>query len=164
MGLPTTEACYKDAIDILKKRFGDRTRLEQEYFSRLRTLPSVRSSDPTALCKLYDQIVINIRGLETLGVSKASFSTMLCDLLLWALPHDILVQYHWSCAIRATSDSSNAASITELERLLNSLSIKLESLEKSQFGNPGRENAPNTSHHFVARNPRLESTRELRVL
>ncbi|XP_037515038.1 uncharacterized protein LOC119391430 [Rhipicephalus sanguineus] len=67
VGLPTTEACYKDAIDILKRRFGDKTRLEQEYFSRLRTLPSVRSSDPTALRKLYDQVVINIRGLETLG-------------------------------------------------------------------------------------------------
>ncbi|XP_049274155.1 uncharacterized protein LOC125759434 [Rhipicephalus sanguineus] len=69
VGLPTTEACYKDAIDILKRRFGDKTRLEQEYFSRLRTLPSVRSSDLTALRKLYDQVVINIRGLETLGRS-----------------------------------------------------------------------------------------------
>lgn len=52
VGLPTTEACYKDAIDILKKRFGDRTRLKQEYFSRLRTMPSVRSSDPSAFRKL----------------------------------------------------------------------------------------------------------------
>ncbi|XP_070378077.1 uncharacterized protein [Dermacentor albipictus] len=72
VGLPTTEACYKDAIDILKKRFGDRTRLEQEYFSRLRTLPSVRSSDPRALRKLYGQIVINIGGLETLGAGMSS--------------------------------------------------------------------------------------------
>nr|XP_037270723.1 D-2-hydroxyglutarate dehydrogenase, mitochondrial-like [Rhipicephalus microplus] len=67
VGLPTTEACYKDTIDLFKKRFGDRTRLKQEYFSRLHTLPSIRSSDPSALRKLYDQVIINIRGLETLG-------------------------------------------------------------------------------------------------
>ena len=158
VGLPTTEACYKDAIDILKRRFGDKTRLEQEYFSRLRTLPSVRSSDSTALRKLYDQVVINIRGLETLGVSKTSFSAMLCDILLRALPHDLVVHYHRSCANRTTSDSSNAASITELERLLQFLSIELESLEKSELANPrGRdshtENAQNKSRQFRGSKP-----------
>ncbi|KAH6944342.1 hypothetical protein HPB50_002715 [Hyalomma asiaticum] len=64
------ESWYKDAVDILKKCFGDRTRLEKEYFSRLRVLPSVRSSDPIALRKLYDQVLINIQGLVTLGVIK----------------------------------------------------------------------------------------------
>ncbi|XP_037508939.1 uncharacterized protein LOC119385602 [Rhipicephalus sanguineus] len=86
-GLPTTEACYEDALDILKRRFGDKKRLEQEYFSRLRRLTPVRSSNEVAkLRKLYDHVLINTRGLEALGISKSSFSSMLRDILLRALP------------------------------------------------------------------------------
>ncbi|KAH6944555.1 hypothetical protein HPB50_003870 [Hyalomma asiaticum] len=61
-------------------------------------LPKLTIAPFAAFRNMYNQIVINIRGLETLGVSKASFSTMLCDLLLRALRPDIAVQYHRSCA------------------------------------------------------------------
>ncbi|KAH9366877.1 hypothetical protein HPB48_021331 [Haemaphysalis longicornis] len=52
------------------------------------------SSDTVGLRKLYDYVLVNIRGIETLGVKKSSFSSMLCDILLRALPHDIVVQDH----------------------------------------------------------------------
>ncbi|XP_037564630.1 centrosomal protein of 135 kDa-like [Dermacentor silvarum] len=135
-GLPTTEACYVDALDMLKRRFGDKKRLEQEYFSRLRRLTPVRfSNEVTKLRKLYDQVLINTRGLEVLGVSKSSFSSMLCDVLLRALPHDIVVAYHRSCATQAASSANvNIQQATELERLLQFVCIELESLEKSDFG------------------------------
>ncbi|XP_064470189.1 uncharacterized protein LOC135384938 [Ornithodoros turicata] len=41
-GLQATAACYDDAIDILKQRFGNTTRIEREHLSRLRKLPPVK--------------------------------------------------------------------------------------------------------------------------
>ncbi|KAH9360269.1 hypothetical protein HPB48_005721 [Haemaphysalis longicornis] len=80
--LPTTEACYQDSLAMLKKRFGDCTRLEQEYFARLRMINPVRSSrDTSGLRKLSDQVSATNRGLETLGVKRSSFSSMLSDIL-----------------------------------------------------------------------------------
>lgn len=34
-GLPMTEDCYKDAVDMLQKRFQNKARQEQGYFARL---------------------------------------------------------------------------------------------------------------------------------
>ncbi|KAK8759233.1 hypothetical protein V5799_003136 [Amblyomma americanum] len=69
--LPTTEACYVDAVSVLKKRFVDKTRLEQEYFSRRRMLTPIRSpTDTAAFRKLHEQVLTSIRGLEFLGVTK----------------------------------------------------------------------------------------------
>ncbi|XP_037506439.1 uncharacterized protein LOC119382671 [Rhipicephalus sanguineus] len=138
-GLPTTASCYNDAITMLQKRFGDKTRLEQEYFAKLRMLTPVRSTNDTkALRNLYDYVLVNIRGLETLGVHKSSFSSMLCDILLRALPRDIVVQYHRSCAVQVACDSRSDATPVGLDGLLNFLGIELESLEKSDFNDAGR--------------------------
>lgn len=104
-------------------------------------LSPVRSStDTKALRSLYDQVLVNIRGLETLGVHKSSFSSMLCDILLRALPRDIVVQYHRSCAVQLAYDSRAEATPVGLDRVLNFLCIELESLEKSDFKDAkGRE-------------------------
>lgn len=51
-GLPTTEACYQDAIDLRKQRFEDRWRIEEQHLHALRSLPQVQSST-------------NLRGLQS---------------------------------------------------------------------------------------------------
>ncbi|XP_037528988.1 uncharacterized protein LOC119406321 [Rhipicephalus sanguineus] len=130
-GLPTTEACYKDAVDLLQKRFGDKTRQEQEYFARLRQLTPVRAyGDTRSLRQLYDHVIVNIRGLESLGVQRSSFSSMLCDVILRALPRDVVVLYHRTCAAQAENDAADNAG---LDGLLKLLSVELESLEKSDY-------------------------------
>lgn len=60
-GLPTTETCYNDAVDMLQKRFIDKTRQEQEFFATLHYLTPVRASgDTRALWQLYDHVLVNI--------------------------------------------------------------------------------------------------------
>ncbi|XP_077535930.1 uncharacterized protein LOC144148229 [Haemaphysalis longicornis] len=121
---------------MLKKRFGDRTRLEQEYFARLRMINPIRSSsDTSGLHKLNDQVLVNIRGLETLGVKRSSFSSMLSDILLRALPHDIVLQYHRTRTAETPTPQADAPEDlpTDLDHLLKFLSTELENLEKSDF-------------------------------
>ncbi|KAH6924201.1 hypothetical protein HPB50_013698 [Hyalomma asiaticum] len=91
-----------------------------------------------ALRNLYDLVLVNIRGLETLGAQKSSFSSTLCDiLLLCALPRDIVVPYHRSCAMQAARYTGSNVISSRLDGLLTFISIKLESLEKND--NRGRE-------------------------
>ncbi|XP_040072261.1 uncharacterized protein LOC120844516 [Ixodes scapularis] len=56
-GLQAIDACYDDAIEILSGRFGGRRRIEQVHLAKLRTLPSVSSSNDTrGLRRMYDHI------------------------------------------------------------------------------------------------------------
>ncbi|XP_040066946.1 uncharacterized protein LOC120840458 [Ixodes scapularis] len=94
-GLQATAECYKDAIEILSERFGSKQRIQREYLERLRSLPTVKSDrDVRGLRNIYDHVQTNIRGLRALGVSSATYSTMMVDVLLSNLPTDIVVEYH----------------------------------------------------------------------
>lgn len=85
-GLQATSECYDDAVDILKRRFGDTRRIVQEHLARLRSLPSVQASDDVkGLRKLMDYVQCHMRGLKALNISSATYSTMLTDIILKAL-------------------------------------------------------------------------------
>lgn len=94
-GLQATEACYDDAIHILTQRFGDRRRIEQDHLAKLRSLPPVASANDTrGLRRIYDHVQTNIRGLRGLGVGSSTYCTMMSDILLRALPKEIVLDYH----------------------------------------------------------------------
>ncbi|XP_040061246.1 uncharacterized protein LOC120836440 [Ixodes scapularis] len=94
-GLQVTDACYNDAIEILTRQFGDYRRIQQDHLTKLRTLPSVTySNDTKGLRRLYDQVQTHIRGLHGLGVSSDSYSTMLMDIVIKALPSEIVVDFY----------------------------------------------------------------------
>ncbi|XP_042142868.1 uncharacterized protein LOC120845242 [Ixodes scapularis] len=112
-GLQATEACYDDAIEILTLRFGDKRRIEQNHLANLRALPPVASAKVTkGLRKMYDHVQTNIRGLKGLGVGSATYSTMMSDILLKALPSEVVVNYHRqhasSTAYRSTGETQNS--------------------------------------------------------
>ncbi|XP_037573448.1 uncharacterized protein LOC119455966 [Dermacentor silvarum] len=86
-GLPTTEACYESAIDLVKQRLGDRSRIVQHHFRALRELQPVTSTSATEVLRmLYDGVQQNVRCLNVLEVPNSSFATMLYDVLLQSLP------------------------------------------------------------------------------
>ncbi|XP_040066343.1 uncharacterized protein LOC120839989 [Ixodes scapularis] len=112
-GLQATEACYDDAIEILTLRFGDKRRIEQNHLAKLRALPPVASAkDTKGLRKMYDHVQTNIRGLKGLGVRSATYCTMMSDILLKALPSEVVVNYHRqqasSTAYRSTGETQNS--------------------------------------------------------
>ncbi|XP_064462610.1 uncharacterized protein LOC135373316 [Ornithodoros turicata] len=160
-GLQRTAACYKDALDILTQRFGDKRRIEREHLHNLRHLPRVKSSeDVPALRKLYDRVQTNTRGLQSLGVSSTTYSSMMVDILLSVLPSDIVVEYHRklstmesscrldddapSAASRGSSDAASDASqaSTEMVRLLNFLRVEIESRERAGVLDSKWDNTP----------------------
>ncbi|XP_049274156.1 uncharacterized protein LOC125759435 [Rhipicephalus sanguineus] len=64
-GLQATGECYEDAIDILKKRFGDERIIVQEHLRSLLDLrPVLSSSSTTELRDLYDEVQVHIIGIQ----------------------------------------------------------------------------------------------------
>ncbi|KAH7957451.1 hypothetical protein HPB52_019088 [Rhipicephalus sanguineus] len=125
-GIQVTDSSYRDALDLLKQRFGNAKLIE-----RLRTLKPVRSSsDVSDLRKLYDEVQVNQRGLASLGVSAMSYATMLSEILLKVIPADIVVDYYKRESLESgtvsTAANSPESSEQEMERLLEFLRIEVE--------------------------------------
>ncbi|XP_077531269.1 uncharacterized protein LOC144143378 [Haemaphysalis longicornis] len=107
-GLQATEECYKDAIEILKKRFGDDRIIVQDHLRGLLDLkPVSSSSDVLQLRHLYDRVQVHIRSLKALGTSSTTYCTMLREILSRVLPTDMVLRFHEG---RKTSFSPDGAS------------------------------------------------------
>lgn len=149
-GFPTTESSYNDAISMLQQRFGDKQRIEQQHLTALRQLRGVKSADDIrGMRKLYDTTQLNVRCLVALGVSTSTFSAMLCNILLEALPYEMALEYHRERSRNSStstaspllphlggnssgesSQTSSPTSSLDMEELLNFIRIELESRER----------------------------------
>ncbi|XP_077536023.1 uncharacterized protein LOC144148349 [Haemaphysalis longicornis] len=111
-GLQATDGCYKDAIEILKQRFGDDRIIVQDHLRGLLDLkPVSSSSDVRQLRQLYDRVQVHIRSLKALGTSSTTYCTMLREILLRVLPTDMVLRFHEGLK---TSRSTVDASLNEL--------------------------------------------------
>lgn len=82
----------------------------------------------------FDRAQIKIQGHPKVGSSKSSW--YLCDILMRGLPWDIVVTYHRTghfSAATAVSAASSQPVGSELDRLLDFVSIEVKSREKSEF-------------------------------
>ncbi|KAK8770215.1 hypothetical protein V5799_010963 [Amblyomma americanum] len=112
-GLPPTARCYSDAVELLKKRFGNEQLLIQEHMKKLIDVQPVRSSgDACGLRRLYNTLAAHIKGLETLGQKHDSYSSLLMPIVQRALTTEILLDYSRQCFIATTSSSDEGKEST----------------------------------------------------
>lgn len=72
-GLKITQSCYSNGLDVLKNRFGNVKRIEQKYLENLRMLRHADSfSKVASLRNIYDNVQMNRRGLQSLGIGMSS--------------------------------------------------------------------------------------------
>ena len=89
-GLKLSEANYIEAIDILKKRFGNKRLIINRHMDTLLEIESVSSADNIkALRHLYDQVEFQVRSLKSLEVPLDSYGNLLSSLLMNRLPQDL---------------------------------------------------------------------------
>ncbi|GFW68730.1 integrase catalytic domain-containing protein [Trichonephila clavipes] len=92
--------------------------------NRLLNLTPVRKSfDVIALRNLYDQLEINIRGLESLEISPDSYSCLLFPIIMKAIPPDLALEYN-------KKHNETQSQITDLIAYLRS---EVESRERTEF-------------------------------
>ena len=85
-----SSANYGEAIEILKKRFGNRQMIISRHMEILLNLSAVsRQHDLRGLRQLYNEVEANVWSLKALGMEQDSYGTMLTSVLLTKLPPEI---------------------------------------------------------------------------
>ncbi|XP_077548000.1 uncharacterized protein LOC144160646 [Haemaphysalis longicornis] len=114
-GLQPSEECYKDAIDILRKRFGDKRLIVQDHLRSLLDLrPVSSSSNMHQLRLLYDEVQVHVRSLKALGIITGNYCLMLREILLRVLPCDMVLKFHERFS--PPTPSTTASTSTEVKR------------------------------------------------
>lgn len=82
-GLSLTTANYQEAVEVLKKRFGNRQLIISKHMESLLSINAISSDHQLRyLRRLYDQSEANIRSLKALGVEPETYGAMLSSVLL----------------------------------------------------------------------------------
>ena len=124
-GLALSAANYGEAIDILKKRFGNRQLIISKHMESLLAVNAVTSDQHLReLRRLYDQSEANIRSLKALGVEPEAYGAMLSSVLLSKLPPEL----------RLIVSRKVAASDLDMGSLLETFEQELNARERA--GNP----------------------------
>ena len=78
------------ALDLLEKRFGDKQSLVSTHMAKLMKLSAISSvSNTVGMRTLYDELLAQVRNLESLGLNKENYGPMLLPVLMHKLPEEI---------------------------------------------------------------------------
>ena len=87
-----TNANYQSAIEILQNRFGRPQNIISTHMDELLKIPGCTSDKASQLRFVYDKISVNVRGLESLGVSSSQYGSLLIPVIMSKLPQEVRIQ------------------------------------------------------------------------
>ena len=87
-GFPFTNDNYTKAVQLLKERFGNASKVINAHMQSLLDLPNPKY-ELASLQLFYDTMESHIRGLESLGRSHSSYGDLLVPIVLGKLPQQI---------------------------------------------------------------------------
>lgn len=89
-GLTLTADNYKEAVSILKRRFGNKQQIISKHMDALLHLEAVSSQNNLkGLRHLYDLVETQVRGLKSLGVESNSYGSLLSSVLIQKIPPEL---------------------------------------------------------------------------
>lgn len=107
--MQATDDLYKEAMEVLKQRFGDdRIVLQDQLRGLLNLEPMSSSSDGRELQQLYNLAQAHIRSLKALGTSSTTYCTMPREILLRVLPTHMVLRFREG--LKASRCSAGASS------------------------------------------------------
>ena len=91
-GLSLTSSNYSEAIELLKKRFGNKQAIINKHMENLLSLEQVKSlTELKNLRKLFDKIEAEKRGLRALGILSDSYGNLLTSVVMNKLPQELRI-------------------------------------------------------------------------
>ena len=117
-GLQITNENYKEAIDLLEKRFGNKQIILSRHIETIMELPKINSNeDLHGIRLLYDNLESTTRSLKSIGVDSDSYSTVLSPIIMSKLPQELRLLIS-----RSLEDEWNIAEL--LEKLGEEISLR----------------------------------------
>ena len=122
-GLAATDANYREALEILDQRYGNKQVIVNSHMDALIKLPQVTGVNSTKnIRKLYNEIETNLRSLKSLGVKPDSYGCLLIPILLSKLPYALNLQL--SRRFDTNTD------VWEVDKIMEELKRELEARER----------------------------------
>ena len=91
-GLALTSANYEKAVELLKRRFGNRQVVISSHMEALTKIPKVAStSEGKRLRSLYDTVESHVRGLESMEISSEMYGCFLTPIIVQKLPEEFRI-------------------------------------------------------------------------
>ena len=120
-GLTLSSANYQQAIEILRKRFGNKQVVISKHMDTLMNMETISSDRHLKdLRRLYDHTESHVRSLRSLGIEAASYGALLSPVLLSKLPPEL-----WLIVSRKVSDTS-----LDMDVLLSTFEEELTARER----------------------------------
>jgi hypothetical protein len=89
-GFTLTATNYKEALELIKTRYGKKTAIQRAHIQALMNIkPVYNERDVRRLRELYHACETNCRGLKTLGVDESSYATIVVPEILDKLPESL---------------------------------------------------------------------------
>ena len=121
-GLTLSSANYQQAIEILRKRFGNKQVIITKHRDTLMSMEPISSDRHLKdLRRLYDHTETHVRSLKLLGIEAASYGALLSLVLLAKLPPDLRL-----IVSRKVSDSN-----LDIDALLSTFEEELTARERA---------------------------------
>ena len=129
-GLSLSSANYKEAIDLLKQRYGNTNVLINAFMKKKNKMKKLFNFQQFKILTMssvwdffYDQVETSVRNRKTLGVEKKPYGSLLIPLLTEKLPDDLRLR------IARKFDND----VWELSEILDLVKNELEVKERSSF-------------------------------
>ncbi|GFU58964.1 uncharacterized protein TNCV_1490811 [Trichonephila clavipes] len=94
-GFPISAKAYDEAVELLKNRFANPEILIQAHMNKILSLqPLKNSNDLRSFRKFVDNCFVQLRSLNSSGVSSANYGKILCPMWLNLIPSDLVLVYN----------------------------------------------------------------------
>ena len=156
-GFQIVEENYEKALDILKARYGKPQHIISAHMQALLKLQTYQNDNISELRAIYDKIMVNVRGLESLGISSEKYGSLLIPVIMSRMPSEIALQV-------ARKTSQDIWSIDEIMTIIRQeieareIGKGISAIETKGNGRPLRTAPIGTTKTFVSRseNPKKE--------
>ncbi|GFQ85117.1 transposon Ty3-G Gag-Pol polyprotein [Trichonephila clavata] len=92
---PISAKAYDEAEELLKNRFANPEILIQAHMNKILSLQPLKNcNDLRSFRKFVDNCNVQLRSLNSLGISSTNYGKILCPMLLKLIPSDLLLDYN----------------------------------------------------------------------
>ena len=121
-GLSLTADNYDSTIELLKNRFGNTHLIIAIHMEELFKLPTCTGKRAQPLRRLYDEIMVHIHRLQSLGVETTHYGKVLLHVLMSKLPESV--------SLRVARE--NREESWEINQVMRTILTEIEARETSE--------------------------------
>ena len=117
-----SEGNYDAAIAMLQERFGRSQQIITAHMDELLRIQGYVGDCPSLLHSIFHKIIVQVRGLESLGIQSAQYGSLLIPVIMSKFPNEI--------CLRVAHETNK--DVWDIDELLQIIRQEVETRETSE--------------------------------